>query len=478
MPGNQPNTAPAIMNSLSARLLVLTALFVMLAEVLIFVPSAALYRVTYLERKVASAHLASLSLLAAPDNMVTAELREELLARVGARIVVLHGPNMRRLMLSEEMPPAVDAAFDLREQGPLTLIADAFETFMAGDDRVIRILSAVPDSPQAEIELVLDEAPLRAALLEYSTNIFWLSLVISLITAVLVYLSLDWLMVRPIRRLSETMIQFRRRPEDATTTIRASGRRDEIGVAEREFEVMQRRLRNALNQKAHLAALGAAVAKVNHDLRNILATVQLASDRLAASDDPGVRRLAPRMINAIDRAIALCEKTLKYGRADEEAPDMQRFELAPLVDEVGASLDGGLDDGIVWDNQVPPEITITADRDQLYRVLLNLGRNAVEASGSGGQVLITARDSGDEVEIDVADNGPGIPQQVREQLFEPFSGSGSSRGTGLGLAIAREIARSHGGDTELVRSDREGTVFRVRLRALDDVPPARRRAGE
>ncbi len=127
-------------------------------------------------------------------------------------------------------------------------------------------------------------------------------------TAALVYLSLQWLLVRPMRRMTASMTRFREDPEDASRMIVPSGRADEIGLAESELAVMQETVRQALGQRARLAALGTAVTKINHDLRNILSTARLVTDGLTASAAPEVRRLAPRLIDAIDRAVALCRR--------------------------------------------------------------------------------------------------------------------------------------------------------------------------
>ncbi|CAN0498603.1 unnamed protein product, partial [Discosporangium mesarthrocarpum] len=236
------------------------------------------------------------------------------------RSVVLHGANSRLLILSENMPPAIDAEFDLAHQSPFTLIEHAFMSLMVGPGRIIRIISPIENEPNSMLEVVIDEAPLIDAMYDYAWNIFWLSLIISTLTAILVYLTLHWLMVRPMRRLSESMIAFRRAPEDISTAVVPSGRRDEIGVAERELEIMQTRLRAALKQKQHLVALGTAVTKISHDLRNILSTSQIVSDSLSEVKDPKVQKVVPRLMTSIDRAIDLCTQTLKYGRADEQEP--------------------------------------------------------------------------------------------------------------------------------------------------------------
>ncbi|WP_293948813.1 sensor histidine kinase [Sneathiella sp.] len=449
--------------SLSARLLVLTLLFVMLAEILIFVPSIAFFRLNYLEKKVDFAHLATLSLLASPDNMVSEELREELLFRVGARSVVLHGANTRLLILRENMPYIIDAEYNLAEDNPFGLIEDAFASLIRGPGRIIRILSPIENEPNSQLEVVIDEAPLIREMYKYAWNIFWVSLLISTLTAILVYFALHWLMVRPMRRLSESMISFRRAPEDVRTAFLPSGRSDEIGIAERELEIMQTRLRAALKQKQHLVALGTAVTKISHDLRNILSTSQIVSDSLARIEDPKVQKIVPRLMTSIDRAIDLCTQTLKFGRADEREPRKERFLLEPLVNEVKASVGLRESESIDWRNRIPSGMMLNADREQFYRILLNLSRNAVQAMEGKGTLEIHALRAGSRTLIRIMDTGPGLPEKAKAHLFEPFSGSARAGGTGLGLSIVRELVIAHGGEITLERTGPSGTIFCIDL---------------
>src|SRR3990170_1686744 len=276
MTGRRPDMPP-LAKSLSARLLVLTAFFVMLSEVLIYAPSAGRFRLTYLQERLAAGHLAILALQATPDYMVSEELEAELLRHADSYVIGLRQPDGRKLMLGPEPAPLVDATFDLHELGFFPLIGEAFMTLAQRDNRVLRIVGPSPKLPQAVVEVVIDEAPMRAALIDYSGRILALSIVISLITAALVYLSLHWLMVRPMRRLTANMMLFREHPEDATQAMPPTRRSDEIGVAQRVLAEMESALRAALQQKTRLAALGAAVTKINHDLRNILATARLGS---------------------------------------------------------------------------------------------------------------------------------------------------------------------------------------------------------
>jgi signal transduction histidine kinase len=451
-----------LLQSLSARLLVLTIFFVMLGEVLIFVPSVARFRMTYFENRLAAGHIATLSLEASEARPLDPSLTDKLLAQVGARGVALHRPNGTVLRLESVNPPTPDATIDLTHPNILLAIRGSFRTLFGNDMRVLRVLGPSTTDSAETVEVLLDEEPLRAEMWDFGVRILELSIVISLVAAALVYVSLQWLLVRPMQRITASMMNFREDPEDASRMIAASGRRDEIGVAERELGVLQRTVRQALEQRARLAALGTAVTKINHDLRNILATARLVTDGLAASAAPEVRRVAPRLFDAIDRAVALCTRTLDFSREGTPPLAPRRFPLASLIDEVAPDL-GLSEEGMTIECAIPPDLVIEADRDQLYRVLLNLARNAVEA-GARRVRFAAARENG-VIAIDIADDGPGLPPKAQDNLFRPFFGSARPGGSGLGLAIARELARAHGGELTLVSTTGTGTVFRLTLPA-------------
>jgi len=463
------------LGSLSGRLLLFTVVFVMLAEVLIYVPSIANFRVAWLEERLAAAQIASLALEANMRDKITQDLENELLDNAGVLQVVLRRNETRMLMLAKPDLPMVDATYDLRMANPLRLIADAFRTLLGGKDRVI-LVEGTPEHGGGElIEVIVEENELRGAMLGYSRNILTLSIIISVFAAVLVFMSFKPIFVKPMRRITMSMVSFRLKPEDADRIMKPSSNVKEVRMAEEELAAMQTELRNSLQQKTRLAALGTAVSKINHDLRNILASAQLISDRITLSDDPKVQSLAPKLVASIDRAVDLTLNTLKFGKAEEPAPRKSEIDLAVVVDDVGAHV--GLTDGghITWSNNVPRGWTVHADGDHLFRIFLNLGRNAAEAIGSrvpasrhdkievaarrhkiGGRAVIA---------IDVSDTGPGLSDKAKEHLFEAFAGSGRAGGTGLGLAIAKELSEANGGDIQLVRSGRDGTTFRVTLPA-------------
>lgn len=450
---------------LSGRLLALTAGFVMLSEVLVFVPSISRFRLDYLENQLVKAQLAILALEATPDRMVDDALARRLLNNAGAHAISLKRGKRRLLMLGEKMPRHVDVVFDLREETWIDWVGAALATLVQRDGRLMRVTAAAPNEKNAEIDVLLDEAPLRQAMLHFAQRILILSLVISFITAGLVYLVLQWLMVRPILRITESITRFHAAPEDESVIVAPTGRRDEIGAAERALAAMQRDLRDSLRQKKHLAALGTAVAKINHDLKNTLATAVLASDRLADIDEPEVRKLAPRLLTAIDRAVALCGRTLEFVREDQ--PDLHEttFSLDALVADVAAVAQAGAGSnrGLQTLQAHGCDVMIRADREQIFRVFNNLALNAAQAGATA--VDITARLADETLLIDVRDNGPGIPAPLQALLFQPFASFGRNGGSGLGLVIAREITQAHGGELTLADTGPSGTTFQVALPA-------------
>jgi signal transduction histidine kinase len=448
--------------SLSARLLVLTIFFVMLCEVLIFVPSVARYRMTYLDDHIASAHLATLALVASPTGTVDQALTAELLHQVGARAIFLRRANGMVRMLDTPTPPTPDVTLDLSKGNVPRWIMMSWQTLMSSGNRIMRVMGNSPFEPDATVVVLLPEAPLRAELWDFGLRILRLSIIISLTTAALVYLSLQWMLVRPMRRITESMTAFRQDPEDASRGIGPSRRGDEIGRAQNELATLQETVRQALTQHTRLAALGTAVTKINHDLRSILATARLVSDGLADSAAPEVRRAYPRLLEAIDRAVALCTQTLDFSREGAPPFSPSAFPLQPLIDEIPQALGLG-DDELAVELAMPATLRVRADRDQLYRVLLNLTRNAVEA-GARTLRFSASRERGT-VSVEVADNGPGLPPRAQENLFRPFFGSGRPGGSGLGLAIARELMRGQGGEIALVETTGAGTVFRLTLPA-------------
>ena len=467
-----PRPKPAYRLGLSGKLLLLTIPLVMIAEVLIYVPAIANFRMNRLNDRLAAANTAALVLDAAPSGMVPDSLARQILSSIGARAVAIKMGHQRRLLASADLPAAIDHDVDMRTQTVWSAIVDSFEIMLETGNQTIRLVGPASNGAQF-IETVVDEAPLRASMYRFSRNLLWVSLIIAILTAALVYLALHYLFVRPMRRLTANLVGFHANPESSARIIVPSQRGDEIGVAERELSDMQRDLVSMLHQKSRLAALGLAVSKINHDLRNLLASSQLLSDQLASVPDPRVQRFAPKLMRSLERAIAFCQSTLSYGRAQEAAPDRRMILIEPVVIEVRESAGLGSDVSISWISAIERGLTIDADPDQLFRVLLNLVRNAAQAlenrpksDVATQQIRITGRREGTVAIVEVSDTGPGVPAKTREHLFEAFQTSGRPGGSGLGLAIAAELVRAHGGDIHLV----EGTIGATFRIAIPDRP--------
>jgi signal transduction histidine kinase len=452
-------------NTLSGRFLALTTVFVMLAEVLIFVPSVARFRQDYLQLRLERAQIASLALLA--SDTLDADLEAELLENAGVYNVVLRRDEVRQLALSSPLPEPIHATYDLREVPALTLIRDALGTLTGTGERIIRVIGDPVQQGGLLIEVTMDEAPLRAEMLDYGLRILILSAVISVVTAALLFAAVQAFLVLPIKRVVGQIQSYADAPEDARRIISPRASLRELREAETALQAMETQLTSALRQKDRLAQLGSGVAKVSHDLRNILTSAQLFADRLEGSEDPLVKRMAPKLVGSITRAVNLCESTLAFGRAEEPPPQLARFELAPLVAEVIEAERLATPEGeVALMEEIPSGFVLRADSEQLFRVLSNLVRNArqaITATGKTGRVTVSAREEDEEWWIFVTDTGPGLPPRAREHLFLAFRGGVAKGGSGLGLAIAAELVRGHGGRLELSRSDETGTEFAICL---------------
>lgn len=455
------------LNSLTGRFLLLTIIFVMLAEVLIFVPSVARFRVDYLQERLERSQIASLALLATPNDMVEPELEAELLDNAGVLNIVLSRDEMRELILSQPMPKMVDQNYDLRGAGAMTLIKDAFSTLLGDGDRVIRVLGEPVKGAGILIEVALDERPLRAAIVDYGLRILTLSAVISILTASLLFFAVRQFVVRPIERLVNNIKAYEDSPEDGRLVIRPRAGVVELFEAETALSSMQTQLTQSLRQKERMAALGAAVSKISHDLRNILTTAQLLADRMEVSDDPRVQKSAPKLVNSISRAVNLCEATLGYGKVGETVPMITEFSMKHLFNDIVESELLAVGEAPVSiTSQVDGDVMLSADQEQVYRIMSNIVRNArqvLEARPEGGQISLQGREQVDGWIMSVRDTGPGLPVRAQEYLFEAFKGSVRKGGSGIGLAISAELVRGHGGKLEVVKTGAEGTEFQVWL---------------
>jgi signal transduction histidine kinase len=454
-----------MLNTLSGRFLILTTVFVMLAEILIFVPSIARFREDYLLNRLERGQIASLALLA--DDMLATELEAELLENAGVFNVVLRRDEVRQLMLSSPIPQPIINTYDLRMASPFVLIRDAVGRLTTQENEIIRVIGSPTRDAGLLIEVTMETAPLRSAMIDYGIRILLLSAVISIFTAILLFAAVRVFLVRPIKGVVDYMQRYAAAPEDARGIITPSAGVIELREAEDALLQLQTELTQALKQRERLAQLGGAVAKVSHDLRNILTSAQLFTDRIETSEDPLVRRLAPKLVKSITRAVSLCEGTLAFGRAEEPAPTLELVQLNALAADIVESESLAVGDGAVGISaDIPPALVIRGDAEQLFRVIQNLVRNArqaIAATGKAGEVRIEAEEDDHAWWVRVVDTGPGLPIKAQENLFTPFQGGVRKGGSGLGLAIAAELVRGHGGALTMKTTGPEGTVFEICL---------------
>jgi len=471
--GGEPDVRPYARRlfwpgGLSSRLLVLTVLIVTLGGLLVLPWSLAQFEENWLEDRIRLAEIATLAFDASPNQVVSNRLTDQLLNGADVLSIAVQSEGVRRLVLAPPRFPRTPYLVDLRGGFSPDLLAAPFETLFSGKDRLVRVV-AKPRFHQGDfIEIVTTDVRLQKALLAYLLRISAIAVIVAAVVGGLIYLLLNALFVQPMQRITGSMERFRVDPDDPLARPHLSGRRDEIGRAEAELDRMQADLRAALNSRARLAALGEAVAKINHDLRNMLTSAQIASERLAQSGDPKVAQALPRLERALDRAIRLASNVLAYGRSEEAEPSLAPVHLADAVAE--AAEDAGLTlQGVRLVSKVGTRARVLADPEQLNRILVNLLRNAREAivsrpGGDGhGRVEITFERREADCLIRIADTGPGVPERVRERLFQPFSGTTRQGGAGLGLAISRELAQGHGGDLVLASTGADGTVFELTL---------------
>ena len=455
------------LNTISGRFAALTMMFVVLAELFILLPSLASFRLDYLESRLERAQIASLALLAT-DESLAADLETELLQNADVFNVVLRRNDIRQLVLSSPIPGPIAATYDLREDSVLQTVDDSLMTMLDRQNRVIRVIGSPVNQAGQLIEITMQTGPMREAMIDFGLTLLGVSAAFSILTAVLLFLAAQRLILVPMRRVISHMSAYASAPEDSRHIIIPGARLEELREAEDALRSMQQTVTSSLKQKERMALLGQAIAKISHDLRNILTTAQIFADRLEDSADPKVKRAAPKLVNSITRAVNLCETTLAFGKAEEPAPTLSRFNLGHLAAEVieAEALAGEAAGQVEFLSDIPPALIIRADRDQLYRVLSNLMRNArqaIEATGKPGIVEIGAGEGESNWWIRLGDSGPGLPEKAREHLFKPFSGSTRRGGTGLGLTIAADLIRGHGGKLELLRSDSEGSQFNIQI---------------
>ena len=452
---------------LSERVIILTIAFVMLAEAVIFVPSVASYCREWLEERAGDAGLLSLAIQGVPDYEGSETLSDAFMSETGVVMVAAETDGMSQLLLGMAPDVPIIETVDLRERAPLRNVAMAATSLVIEREGLLRVIADSPVSEQTSLEYLVPQRELHRAMWDYFRNIFLLSLMIALIVGSLIYLALSRLIVRPVRVLADEIERFREDPLVQHSFAPPSARTDEIGDLQRGLREMKRDVRASFRQRDRLATLGLAVAKIQHDLRNILNAAQLVSDRIAMDPDERVAKMGKRLERVIDRGIRVATETLDYTKQTPGEIEREPLRIATLLGEIAADTVGGYR-RIQFKNRVPSDLVVRVDADSTYRVFHNLFRNAGQAldamEGPGARELsVWATVQGDAAHIHVGDTGPGLPKRTVDNLFTPFAGASGNGSTGLGLSISEELARAQGGSLALVKSDEAGTEFLVSL---------------
>ncbi|HEY1779432.1 MAG TPA: HAMP domain-containing sensor histidine kinase [Roseiarcus sp.] len=436
---------------LAARVLAVTIGFVFLAMGLFYVTRLIAHREMWLHGKISAAQTTVAAFGLAGPNPPSQELAQKILHSVDVKWLAVDTPTGRREFVLGGGPPVGAEPITADDSSWLESLSATFQAVFAAPHTIAK-LSAPAQGDQPAIEFAFDEQPLIHSLRRVSGNFLAISLTIAAVVTCVLWAALWRMVLWPVRRLTSNIIAFGESPQDATRVITPSGRGSEIGRAEAALAVMQRSLAHELAQGKRLAELGMAVARINHDLRNMLSAAQLISDRLAAIPDPLAQRLAPRLVATLDRAIQFCQATLTYGAARELPPLRRRFDLSELVGQVVESATAENDAAIDYNIDIPPRFCVYADPDHTLRVLENLSRNAAQALLAKGAIdgrpkairFAAIRTDGLAL-IEVSDTGPGFPADQSERIFEPFHKSTSDAGAGLGLAIAADLVTRNGG---------------------------------
>lgn len=450
-----------IANSLSARLLMLTMFFIMVVELLVFPTSIAKFKVADMHNRIDQAYLSYLAINAAFDESRQMVAAENLLNQFDLYQIQVYEDNKLINKIRRFDAPLPQATYDIRSDSFIQNVSSAISTLFSKDNRILRVVGAPSRDKDLTFTVDFEEAPLRTALMLHLQDVLAVSILISVITAMLIFISIQVLMVNPVRVLTQGMTTFRKDPEKAENIIVPSGRHDEIGTAEFELYQMQEQIRAALRQKDRLAAIGTAVTKINHDLRGILSTAQLVSDRLSQVNDPQVQQAAQTILVSVNKAVELCSQTLKYAREGVPTLNKEQFWFVEFLQQLGEQVNTLSQGQLKLQARVPQDLSMLADKKQLFRVFLNLCKNAYEAGAT--RMMITVTRQGQVVSMWLNDNGPGLPGHMLEKLFQPFAGSTRKGGSGLGLAIAKEILQAHGGDMTLAENSAEGATFKLDL---------------
>jgi signal transduction histidine kinase len=297
---------------------------------------------------------------------------------------------------------------------------------------------------------ILFETPAGANLwhLVLAPTLLTLTIILVSVTLLSVY-AIRWI-VAPLSSVAAAARSFGRFPDD-DRIVSQSGPSEIAQVAE-ALNDMRTRIRALLDDRTR------TLVAISHDLRTPLTRLRLRAERI------GEQELRDGMLHEVTRITRMLDETLAYLREDVRSEIMSRVDLPSVLQTICAEF---ADVGHAVSYEGPARLAWTCRPSILTRAISNIVDNAVK-HGSAVTVALRAPDGG-MVEIDIADDGPGIPASLREKVFDPFFKGDSARsseqrsGFGLGLSIAREVIKGHGGGIDLLDRTPRGLIVRLSL---------------
>jgi signal transduction histidine kinase len=241
---------------------------------------------------------------------------------------------------------------------------------------------------------------------------------------------------------------------------------DELGVLARTFNRMSASIqasRAEQVQSGQMLAIGRLAASIAHDLRNPLSAVVSGTEILTDFDLPSeqTKQTATHVKNAAYRMEQLLEEINQVARP--KTGEREECLITDLVRGAVESQDAkAVEQQVVIRQFIEAEFTLRCDKSRVERVLVNLIANSLEVMRGGGEISIRVWSDEGTVWLEVSDTGPGVSAEIRPKLFQPFVTAGKKNGLGLGLALARQTMLEHGGDLDLMESEK-GARFRLRL---------------
>ncbi len=452
---------------ISGRVALLSAAFILMTEILVLLPAVGYYRTLQLQELVDDTALIIDSLLSAPTDRIDAEQSDYLLDKLGVyNITLMREDRQERLLTPPQDHPVNAGTMDLMEDGLFVKLFSGPDCIISRRTDTMRLIGQPVREEDYFLDLTIPEQPICLDVRRFARDLFVLSIWLCIFAATFLYVATNFNLAAPILRLTRAITGFDTSSRDREQIVKPSSRVREIYEAETSLRDMQERVIVAMEQRDKLVALGESVSKIQHDLRNMLSTATLTADRLEFSEDPEVRQNAPRLKRALDRAIALSSQTVEYGALGNRPVQLVELDLPKLCKEIIEEEKALCKDlPYKWVFSCPKGLKVKTDEEYLSRVYRNLVRNARQIldQGHGDSIITRVSVLENGVAIQVEDDGPGMSEEAREHLFQPFKGSGRKGGTGLGLALSKELCILMGGELRLVKSDSSGTIFEIYL---------------